>query len=161
MKQLELNDWLQILGMLAIVVSLLFVGIQLKQSQEIAIGAQYQERANTSIEGWRHRQLNPLFTRRLGEVEMSRHGLLPGMDEGAPAEELGDRYIELNIIILLFDNYHFQYQTGFLTDEYWQGQRDSLRRLLQLPDFQHYVEFHTDSYRSSYRQLLTDLVGPH
>ena len=131
----------------------------MRQSQEIAIGAQYQERANTSIEGWRHRQLNPIFTRRMGEIELGRHGLLPGMDDDAPLEELGNRYSELVVTLLLYDNYHFQYQAGFLTDEYWQGQLRSLERILENPDFQHYVEFHTDGYRTSYSQLLDGLVS--
>jgi hypothetical protein len=44
MKTNVLNDWLQIVGMVAIVASLVFVGMQLKQSQDIAIAAQYQAR---------------------------------------------------------------------------------------------------------------------
>ena len=154
------TDWksiAELIGIAAIVASLVFVGLQMKQSQEIAIAAQYQERANTSIEGWRHRQLNSKFVRRIGEIEASRHGLLPGMENVDDIEALGDRYIELVITMLLYDNYHFQYQAGFLTDEYWEGQRRSLRQLMSLPDYRHYVEFHTDSYRASYAMLLNDL----
>ena len=40
MDSARLNDWLQIVGMLAIVASLLFVGLQIKQSQSIGEGAQ-------------------------------------------------------------------------------------------------------------------------
>ena len=42
MNSERVNDWLQLVGMAAVVASLLFVGLQLKQSQEIAIAAQYQ-----------------------------------------------------------------------------------------------------------------------
>jgi len=40
----RMHDWLQIVGMAAVVASLIFVGLQLKQSQEIAIAGQYQAR---------------------------------------------------------------------------------------------------------------------
>ena len=40
MDSTKLNDWLQIAGLLAIVASLVFVGLQVKQSQSIGEGAQ-------------------------------------------------------------------------------------------------------------------------
>ncbi len=43
------NYWLQILGMVGIIGSLVFVGLQLKQSQEIAIANQYQARLDSAI----------------------------------------------------------------------------------------------------------------
>ena len=44
MDMAKLNDWLQIVGIFAVVASLIFVGLQLKQTQEIAIAGQYQQR---------------------------------------------------------------------------------------------------------------------
>jgi hypothetical protein len=38
MESVKLDDWMQIPGMFAIVASLIFVGLQMKQSQDIAIG---------------------------------------------------------------------------------------------------------------------------
>jgi hypothetical protein len=56
----KLNNWMQIVGMFAIVASMIFVGLQMKQSQEIDIAAQYHERAalaidnfNAELESWR------------------------------------------------------------------------------------------------------------
>ncbi len=37
MKQAKLRDWLEIVGIFAVVVSLLFVGLQMRQTQDIAI----------------------------------------------------------------------------------------------------------------------------
>ena len=47
------TDWkgtAELIGFTAIVASLIFVGLQLKQSQAIAIAAQYQERANAAVD---------------------------------------------------------------------------------------------------------------
>ncbi len=38
MDSAKLNDWMQVLGMFAIVASLIFVGLQMKQSRDIARG---------------------------------------------------------------------------------------------------------------------------
>jgi hypothetical protein len=43
------NDWAQIVGRFVLVASLLFVGLQMKQVQEIAWAEAYQERAASSI----------------------------------------------------------------------------------------------------------------
>ena len=46
------KDIAELFGIGAIVASLIFVGLQMQQSQEIAVGAQYQERANAAIENY-------------------------------------------------------------------------------------------------------------
>jgi len=43
------KDGAEITGVLAIVLSLIFVGLQIKQSQDIAIAAQYQARLDTQV----------------------------------------------------------------------------------------------------------------
>ena len=48
MDSAKLNDWMQVIGIFAVVASLLFVGLQMKQSQEIALAEQYQARADAA-----------------------------------------------------------------------------------------------------------------
>jgi hypothetical protein len=43
------KDVTELIGVLAIVLSLIFVGYQIKQSHEIALAAQYQARADTWV----------------------------------------------------------------------------------------------------------------
>ena len=50
MDSSKLNDWMQVVGIFAVVISLLFVGYQLKQSQDIAIAGQNQERQSVAID---------------------------------------------------------------------------------------------------------------
>ena len=50
MDSAKLNDWMQVVGIFAVVASLIFVGLQMKQAQDIAVAAQYQERTASSIE---------------------------------------------------------------------------------------------------------------
>jgi hypothetical protein len=48
-KKSDWKDIAELIGIAAIVASLLFVGLQMKQSQEIAIAAQYHDRADNQI----------------------------------------------------------------------------------------------------------------
>lgn len=50
MYSAKLNDWLQVLGMAAVVASLVFVGLQLKQSEEIALAEVYESAAARGVE---------------------------------------------------------------------------------------------------------------
>ena len=50
MKKLKWRDIAEIVGHVAIVASLIFVGLQLMQSQDIAIATQYQERAAAAVD---------------------------------------------------------------------------------------------------------------
>jgi len=50
MDSAKLNDWMQVIGIFALVASLIFVGLQMKQTHEIALSDAYQSRAATVIE---------------------------------------------------------------------------------------------------------------
>ena len=49
MNSAKLNDWMQVAGIFALVLSLIFVGVQLRQEQEIAIVDTYGAVAETEI----------------------------------------------------------------------------------------------------------------
>ncbi len=50
MDSAKLNDWLQLIGVFAVVASLIFVGLEIRQTDEIALSQIYQERAIASRE---------------------------------------------------------------------------------------------------------------
>ena len=46
MKKVSLDVWIQLIGMLSVLAGLLFVGLEMRLSQQIALAAQQQERAS-------------------------------------------------------------------------------------------------------------------
>ena len=46
MKKIDINVLIQLLGMVGIIGSLIFVGLEMRQSQRIALAAQQTERTN-------------------------------------------------------------------------------------------------------------------
>jgi hypothetical protein len=57
----KLSDWLQVIGLFAVVASLIFVGLQMKQTDAIALSEIYQERAVASREHNLINSSNPNF----------------------------------------------------------------------------------------------------
>ena len=101
MDSAKLNEWIQVIGIFALVASLIFVGLQMQQTHKIALADQYQSRAQTTIDYM--------------IVRMES-------DYGNPRRPTQIRW-------LMMDNNHFQYQQGFLTNETWQGYANFIRDL--------------------------------
>jgi len=50
MKKVSLDVWVQLVGLLSVVAGLFFVGFEMRQSQQIALASQQQERASLVTE---------------------------------------------------------------------------------------------------------------
>ena len=168
MNRDSLGDWLQILGMLAIVASLVFVGLQLKQAQDIAIASQYQARLDSA--SGHHTALlesDPAL-RVIGtgilediQAEAGMPAEYKAWAASQPVEELAFRYIGGVIFLKSHDNVYFQYQRGFLSEEAWTALRAQLK--LGLNDDRSWsravYEANPEVWRESYRQLIDGLLN--
>ena len=157
MDSAKLNDYVQIVGIAALVASLVFVGLQLKQAQEVAIAGQYQDRYATATEFWIAREQSDVQVRSTGQSAMRRWGLPIGFDEEITPDEFGSRYLFARIVLAQFDNHHFQYLAGYSTDEIWAVHQTQLRDIVALPLYQYVFENNRDKYRTSYGVLYDTL----
>jgi hypothetical protein len=167
MQNDRLNDWLQIVGMAAIVASLIFVGLQLKQSQDIAIAAQYQARSDSLREQFSailesEPGLRVIGTDFLADIQ-SRQELPAEFKTWAseqPVEELAFRAIGAYISLKSYDNLYFQYQSGFLSEEAWDAMRVQLTQSLREPQtwMRGTFEENPEIWRQSYRKLIQELL---
>jgi hypothetical protein len=158
----------EVVGILAIVGSLVFVGLELRQSQQIAIAAQYQERTAAGREYF-YESLDSeyrikLIAESLEKIEWP-DGLLTEEDlkwlDAHPSTEWAKAVIWANIDLYGFDNYHYQYQSGFLSEEGWRSLESRLRGLLDFNLFAKYeIVVAGDDYRASFvehaRKLLSE-----
>ncbi len=159
MDSSKLNEWMQVVGIFAVVASLVFVGLQMRQSEEIAIAAIYQERSATGIDFFKDLAQSEIQRRVYGERLVGRWGLPSGLDENTSTEEFGSQYLFARAGMLTFDNVHFQYEAGFLSEEAWIGRESNLRRALTSPVWQFMVERDGHTFRSSFRQLCETLIA--
>ena len=166
----KLHDWLQIVGAAAIVASLIFVGMQLKQSQDIAIANQYQARfesaaetarayiqSETALKAW-----GSFLTNKI-QSDDSLSEEFRAWAERQSAEEIAFRYWSAYIELKTHDNHLFQYEQGFVEAESWQAFRETFKMLLRAPRELYVVrEIYLDNpdiWRRSFRMYIEELLS--
>jgi len=132
MKNTNWKDTAELIGIAAIVASILFVGLQMKQSQDIAIAAQYQSRADTAVEWYVSRmESDKLLSTTAGWISNQDYSADPvtvRLDSSSEdSESLAIRYLSYRANFTMYDNYHFQFEQGFLTEEAWNPLRVRLK----------------------------------
>tara|TARA_X000001036_G_C20192990_1_gene608310 strand:+ start:31 stop:474 length:444 start_codon:yes stop_codon:yes gene_type:complete len=110
MKKVSLDVWIQLVGMLSIVASLIFVGLEMRQSQRIALAAQQTARVQ-------------IFTE-----------IVTGMTESGIAwNGPDDDYVygnRTNQILWVFENDYLQYRLGLMDESVWQAKFRILGRVV-------------------------------
>ena len=120
----KLREWLEIIGIFGVIASLVFVGLEMRQSQKIALSAAYQARSDSSM------------VIRMAAVESETLQSANGkLREGKEFEDLSSE--ELSAVIdlmagnmIYLENMHYQYVNGFISEEHWETNRAELRQLL-------------------------------
>jgi hypothetical protein len=162
MNSARISDWMQVVGIFALVASLVFVGMQMQQDREIARVMIYQSRAST-----------------LAEISMAAASSPEAMSAavkssfGAPSKEIHvddwpapitaqDMVLgtyQVNAFMALADNSFFQYQEGFLPAEHWESVKSTLVSIVStVPFLQFRLEAMLDQQRPAFRDELMDIL---
>ena len=145
MNAQKLNEWLQVVGMFGIIGTLVFVGVQMKQTQMIALSANYQARVSTGAEVDMAAAGNPLYLSGLAK-------LYQGLADQLTAEEVIAHDFLLGTYMKLYENNHFQYQMGFLSEEHWQGSLEEMKCLFESPFYRSLL--HSWQFREAFSKLI-------
>ena len=156
MDSSKLNDWLQVIGLFTVVASLIFVGVQLKQTQQIAIAGHYLDQATLVVESTSAQMQNEPLLQYYGE-RLLASGQFPGFEETDPRVIAARVYAARNSMTML-DNDHFQYEAGFQSEEAWQSNRGILKSILNGPIGRYVFEEGRDTERTSFRVLCEELI---
>ena len=116
------------LGLFGVIGSLIFVGLQLKLTQDIALSENYQHRTSAIIEMNAGAMSSPEFLSGVSKVYLNKSDELT-MPEAVALEW----YIGTNLMVL--ENNHLQFEAGFLTPEHWQRNLEELDCILTVPLF--------------------------
>jgi hypothetical protein len=143
MDSAKLNDWMQIVGIFAVVASLIFVGLQMKQSQAIAISTAYQARNAAAME-----MNNALAA---NETVLTAFSITQtqGLDSLSP-EEIGAGRAVIRSIFLSYDNVHYQFENGFIDQESWARARANMKDFVKVLFVRRHIELRYHSFRASF-----------
>ena len=164
MKPFNWRDTAEIIGFIAIVASLIFVGMQLRQSQEIAIASQYQERASTAVGYYSalietERALTDKAAEIAAAVSSGRASpALRRLIEDRPPESIGLWFYQHRVFFVMLDNFHFQYLSGFMAEESWQAFRQQLRDELSKDATAAYYRDYGSNFRESFEELCEQIL---
>ena len=162
MDSAKLSDWMQVVGIFALVASLVFVGLQMQQDRDIARVMIYQSRASTLAEIYIAAASSP---EAMAAQIKSRYGdpdkEIQIDDWPAPvtAQNMFLGAFQVNAFMAVADNSFFQYQEGFLPAEHWTSVKSSLINLASNnPFLQLRMEAVLDQQRPAFRDELMDIL---
>ena len=151
MDSAKISDWMQVVGIFAVVLSLIFVGLQMRQAQDIALSQTYQSRAIASSEFMSSLAGNSTL---VGIFEKAAAG---GLDQLTTEEEAAARYL-VGGVYYLYDNTHFQYMNGFVSENLWKTIRRNMKGQMRHPLWRKMMLERQERMRPSFRELVVDVV---
>jgi len=141
------RDWLQIIGQFGVIASLLFVGLQMKQEQEIALSAAYQARTATLVDF-----VTAMATDEVTRTAFSKLG-------GDVSNLTSDERIAAVMISMagreLLQNSQYQFARGYLDEEHWQTAQVLIRQQLKQPIAR--AGLLSDGVRPSFRRIVEEI----
>ena len=121
MKKVSLDVWIQLLGMLSVLAGLVFVGLEMRQSHQIALAAQQQERASlvTEIIGT-FSETNPPIS------------FLDFLNENLDVSNQNNRAVAETYIYrmwMVYENDYLQYELGLMDEDIWLAKLAAMRNV--------------------------------
>jgi len=110
----KLNEWMQVVGIFAVVASLIFVGLQMQQDREIALSVATQARTETTIQSIAANAANPFYMSAIDKIANGDAELLLASEKQA-------LFLLGTLALFNFENVHYQYLNGFVPEERWVG----------------------------------------
>ena len=111
--KVSFDTWVQLLGMLGVLGGLVFVGLEMQQTQRIAVAGQVQARAEMAVE----RILAPIE----GNMDFARLQNTNNLDYEnlSDYEKLVATQIHAWRRVMLENNF-YQYEAGLFAEDYWE-----------------------------------------
>ncbi len=149
MNSQKIDNWLQILASIGVILSLIFVGLQIQQSREIAIADIYQQRTALLLED-----------RSLSVPAEQVFDAWTKMLAGEPLDlsEEYAIYLRISARIAYWENNHFQYQLGLLSEEQWAASRNSIGQWARRQLFLDSWELERTQVRKSFADAVDEIL---
>jgi hypothetical protein len=143
---------LQIVGIFALVASLIFVGFQIKLTREIALSGAYQARAATVIDMVTGNAANEKGLAAWYAADAA------GLEALSSAEVRAGNMMAL-ALLLAYDNMLFQHEREFVSTEAWSAGRTDMKDMLRLLFVRNFFELKIERMRPSFKATFVKVIG--
>ncbi len=142
----------EIVGALAVVVSLIYLAAQIRQNTKVARASMRHGITDSAMVGGRllaeNDQLAALLHSHINGADLEPH-----------------QYLRLQALAYMtprnWENIHYQYLSGMLTNDEWRAFRENLKAMYQANLWQDYWNreqgIYTDAFRNEIRSILTEI----
>ena len=164
MRNTHWKDVAELLGIAAIVVSLIFVVLELQQSQKIAIAEQYQTRTAFNLEFFAsitHDQELRFFGDQFKKtVAASEHSdEIKSLVAESDSIQLGRNIRIWTRLFLVFDNNQYHYEQGLVDNESWRAMRRRFKSVFaQNALMQIHIANGLDNWRPSVQIEINEMI---
>ena len=148
MNRINLDTWIQLLGMLGVIASLIFVGLEMRQSQRIALVSQMQERSYTaSSEAY-------AFTEANLDWFASKFSIAPSIE--LTTEQKAARNSE-NVSWFIYEADYFQYSQGLMTEPVWQAKLRAMEVNLKRCEYPEIYQVRSQLVEKEFKKILDSM----
>ena len=133
MKKISIDAWIQLIGMLCVVASLIFVGIEMRQSQQIALAAQQQSRTQVWSE------MTNVYT----DKGLSMYDMMASLLKPDPMNE-SEILISHNWLfqrVLIFESDYVQFLAGLIERPVWEAKLSGMRSMYSICRNKEVIDF--------------------
>ena len=145
MRKISVENWVQLLGMFGVIASLIFVGLEMRQSQRIALVSQMQERSYTaSNEAY-------AFTEANLDWFSSKFSIPPSSE--LSTEQKAARNSE-NVSWFIYEADYFQYSQGLMTEPVWQAKLRAMEVNLKRCEYPEIYQVRSALVEEEFKMIL-------
>ena len=148
MQRTNWKDIAELIGITAIVASLIFVGLEMRQTRALAMAETYQSRTDSEMF---------LFSY-MSQPDLRRIWLKTFDDEALTADDEVLLLFSLGMRFAYLENLHFQMENGMLSRELWIRNLRSLSAFLVAPRVVEWWELNRDNWRSSFSRDIDGFI---
>ena len=109
--KVSFDAWIQLLGMLGVIGGLVLVGLEMQQSQRIALAAQHQARSEMFMD------------------QINAHTQAGITFRDYTADERYARINGLHAVSVIFENDFIQYELGLMDEDLWEKKKVVIKRI--------------------------------
>ena len=145
MKKVSIDVWIQLLGMIGIIISLVFVALQMRQSQQIAVAGLQQARANMYVD----RYLTFI------EAGLDYYNVNVGSAfADLSTEQQSARRTNLWVTWTIYENDYYQYEAGLMTEANWEANLENVRRSYNQCENRDIYKFYSQFFEDGFRETI-------
>ena len=140
----------EVIGAIAVVVSLIYLAVQIRQNTHMSKSATRQAIADAIA-----RPPSDFFT----DADFTRNFLRHLEGESLDTDQVLQLQAYCYVTLRTWENVHYQYRSGMLNEDEWKALQHNVKALLQVPIWRDYWERERDIYSSPFRREIDALLA--